>query len=740
MKGLKKIFINNWVGILLYVGMFMVFVCSYKYGYIHGFIDYDFLAFNPSNTRDYWFTWAERRSLGEQQSIMHSAISEGVAYLFLRDILGLSMWVSIFLFKMFSFLILPVLLFSVLRTFVKYVLDFNLNNNLVWLAAFIPFINIWYFNDEWHYVFGQRFAWIIGLLLLLAINLNVGKKRYSSIFIICASLTSILAFYLVPFFIAFHFLILLYIIALLYLEKINLRWISGFYIQYILMVMPAIVLLLMFFAGQDVENSLTMKYSNDLRTYVNQGSTLSNLFKGIGVLVWDSNLGWNHTIPAFSYQHVFKGVGSVILFIPILLVIFLIFKNLQLNKKLNLIFLLGLLFCLFLAKADNKPFGLIFDYLLDNVSIANIYRSPTNKWMPVFLTILSFLFIVNVGKFNHRSLYVVLLPYYSTLLMIVGFFGIYSPSSFFILPKEYLEINNYLPENASRVLFLPERDYGKSYNFNAYVNSLEYNLGNWSVFDIGQTLGDPNNFSGSKSLLDSTNVFYKNNPAISTGDFFQMGDKDYVCETGLKSKSLTAIESELKNKGIDYLVLRKKLLGTFNEIKIADCEWLFYTTMIASLNDYSIIEDNDSFVVAQKIGSPYLTSGFFEGVEYKKYSPVLYILNNLSVDALKSKITFSKFWILYPESEFSWWEAPFLKPVADKNHYVEYGYANAWNIPKEDLERVKDENGETKLVLYFLPQTYFYYGLGVSLSTLLGLLAYIIFGCFKNKSRKKSQQ
>ena len=67
-----------------------------------------------------------------------------------------------------------------------------------------------------------------------------------------------------------------------------------------------------------------------------------------------------------------------------------------------------------------------------------------------------------------------------------------------------------------------------------------------------------------------------------------------------------------------------------------------------------------------------------------------YCFDFLKNDDKHSKIVFSESfhpdWILYPASEFSWWKAPFLKPIADRNHYMEYGYANAWNIPSSELE------------------------------------------------------
>jgi hypothetical protein len=105
-------------------------------------------------------------------------------------------------------------------------------------------------------------------------------------------------------------------------------------------------------------------------------------------------------------------------------------------------------------------------------------------------------------------------------------------------------------------------------------------------------------------------------------------------------------------------------------------------------------------------------------------------------------------WHLYPKSQFSWWRAPFIKPIANEEgqHTIYKDYANQWKLNEGDIERLRESgdyseasgvganglgaseaspdvaDGKARLVLYFLPQSYFYYGLVISITTLVTLL------------------
>ena len=89
----------------------------------------------------------------------------------------------------------------------------------------------------------------------------------------------------------------------------------------------------------------------------------------------------------------------------------------------------------------------------------------------------------------------------------------------------------------------------------------------------------------------------------------------------------------------------------------------------------------------------------------------------------------------------NFYETWLQKPIADNNnHLIVNGYANSWTInPKElclnNVKCVKNEDGsyDMELVIEFWPQRLFYLGLGISGTTLLLCLGYLIYNWRKRE-------
>lgn len=67
----------------------------------------------------------------------------------------------------------------------------------------------------------------------------------------------------------------------------------------------------------------------------------------------------------------------------------------------------------------------------------------------------------------------------------------------------------------------------------------------------------------------------------------------------------------------------------------------------------------------------------------------------------------------------------FAKPVDDKYHFTANGYANAWYINPEEIDKKGD--GSFVVTLYFLPQSLFYLGLFISGMTFIGCVGYLVW-------------
>lgn len=76
------------------------------------------------------------------------------------------------------------------------------------------------------------------------------------------------------------------------------------------------------------------------------------------------------------------------------------------------------------------------------------------------------------------------------------------------------------------------------------------------------------------------------------------------------------------------------------------------------------------------------------------------------------------------------------EPLSEDNHFTANGFANSWYIDPKEFD--KDKDGNFNLTLYFKPQSYFYLGLIISLTTFILCIIYLIYDWRKN--RKKEYQ
>jgi len=75
------------------------------------------------------------------------------------------------------------------------------------------------------------------------------------------------------------------------------------------------------------------------------------------------------------------------------------------------------------------------------------------------------------------------------------------------------------------------------------------------------------------------------------------------------------------------------------------------------------------------------------------------------------------------------------KPLSEDNHFTANGYANSWYLDPKEID--KDGDGNFSVTLYFKPQSYFYLGLGISLTTLTACIIYLIYNWKKQFFKEK---
>lgn len=91
-------------------------------------------------------------------------------------------------------------------------------------------------------------------------------------------------------------------------------------------------------------------------------------------------------------------------------------------------------------------------------------------------------------------------------------------------------------------------------------------------------------------------------------------------------------------------------------------------------------------------------------------------------------------------------EKIFQKPIFEKTHMMEFGYANSWQInksyiqeslPKEYYHENEDGSIDIRLTLYFKPQSYFYLGLLTSVWLIVFLVSCYMFNRYPHQKSKK---
>jgi hypothetical protein len=754
---------NNWVWILLYSLLIIIFFRSFNFSLTSWFID-QWFAFLDITTaiNDRLFLWWDKRSFWENQFLFLLDIFEYFIYLILIKIWFIPIYVS-WIVKLSIILLIPYLFFINLKWISEWVLGKIISNNYYWVLSFIPIFTLWFFNEEWHILFSQRLNWIMWLLLFYFINKYIFTKKWLlSLFAI--SFLSIFSFNLFPFFLVFHIFIFLYLVLLVISHKVTLKKVCIWYLLYALITCFSWFNILYLYWTVDLQSSDSIQYANDLKYYVTSNNHIDNLFRWVFHLIWWWTLWWDLLSQTFPYQKHFQNIFFYIVsYISILLFFFLLIKikikNIK-NKSIFLFFIIVLITSLFISKWNNAPFWDIYLNILEKIQLLNIYRSPANKFMPLFYTVFTFSFFIlftYLSKNIAKKIIYLLFSSYIILSLPLLYTWIFSKSSSFEIPNYYSELNHFFNQNNynGRVLFLPERNYWKSYSFWAYVNSLNYfNIKN-TTFDIWQTLMSSNNVLWNKLLLNSTNFFYKKGNSYNPNDIYQRG-KVILDKAGINIKTAN---NQLINSKVDFVILDNGLSWTFNSIKISNIEKSYYKYLVDNLSWFKRIKTIWNFDVYIKKWILYWNN-IFNSNSIKKVNKISPVKYNISIwikdiSLLEQISSFDSDWKIYlspinkKEDKISFnildIKYIFKKDIFGWSHNKLNWWANQWSINKKyiidnyssDYYTInKDWTININLVVYYLPQSYFYVSMLISIFTFIFSIWFIYFRKYLYKNEK----
>ena len=398
-----------------------------------------------------------------------------------------------------------------------------------------------------------------------------------------------------------------------------------------------------------------------------------------------------------------------------------------------------LLISIFFAKGPLPPFGGIYSFLLDNISLFGAVRSPDNKFSVLIPITVIIIFLYIFSSYNKKTiryvfgLYIIFLvilfsyPFLTKEVVLSKDNYPNSGSYVFDVPQEYTDTVTYLNEDKDfyKVLSLPE-----SGGFRVYDTNKKLYIGR----DIIAT------------LIRENPVYYDSLQDDLLKQFVETKDINVLQNTNIK---YILIRKDIfdKEKDINKMI---EIVNSTNVTKIIDNQYLsLYKVPDEIFTPKIVLPDNQEYSFTKTNITQYNISlkgikdntqlNFLEGFnkQYKLY------LDNQNPNIQH-----------YNDTQFKYATQRdinilFQKPLFEDTHKLVYDYANQWTIDPEYIKANFDKSYykenpdgsiDVELTLYFKPQSYFYLGIIISGTTLilcLGYLGYTFYRQRKQGSRSK---
>ena len=241
------------------------------------------------------------------------------------------------------------------------------------------------------------------------------------------------------------------------------------------------------------------------------------------------------------------------------------------------------------------------------------------------------------------------------------------------------------------------------------AKNVELKTNNGDIY-IDVFRGDSDHFNFSQTTTATTGVAF-----IAKGQYTLLGQKSDRLETENVSVQIDGIHYFLTRAGNDSY-------ASASDITI---ESGFHAISIPSeLTKFVAISD---FTVAPKTD---FTNIFYT----EKNSEVIYTQINPTLYQLKVKSPTSSLVVLSQSynpdwelliGEKSWIQTLGAKPLLESQHLIANGYANAWIVSE----------GTADATIYFQPQNLFYFGLALSLASVLIILCLLVYFFQRKKSK-----
>lgn len=753
---IKSIYSNHKsVRVIIPVVVFVLFVFSISYKMLpsRGLIDYvDTVYFFSNGFFNCFSTWLASFS-GSYNANMFGLPVIGNFPIILNSF-GIADNYASYILNYLPVLVLCLLVFFITKKISR-------NNLYAYFAGFFIILN--------SFILQQFFIWpgyyfynVIGLVLLFYQTYKIYRDKDSLGLREISSLVLISLLTLHPFFFVMY-LIYLFLFFIFYSLKIKGNKIR--FLSIALLVFAGIIFIHLYWIIPFVLNHF---FQSTVESY---NGNLIPVFNGYKSVADYSNLinYYNYPIPLFSLvsEHVWQYLFYFIYFGSIIGVVYKLGKGSNIMKKNEGRFLLFMLFVyiVFFAFAlgpNEKTLGGIWMYFFDRVPFFGFFRAFT-RFLIVSLVSTIFIFAIFIKEWavsqKHKYIAIAILAILLFSANTIFFSGNLNGAITTIkIPQEYFDVNErYFKNDPTNFSFvsLPPVPY------EAYPWSVNQNMDifNTNTYFSLYFFSKPVVYNDFATQLQNRGELFKN-----TFSFFNF-------------KPYENFDVDLSKLNAKYILLHKDLINTVDGGKA-----IRYDKYLAQLRfnpKYSLKEENDYFYLFEYNDfAPILSA---DNLSFYRIFDTKYrlIINNLKSKTDLSFLTsFHKGWNLYlsqnandrrcqqlPVTNYEYegkniteclnkrtiFEGNELsyfykKPIFDNTHTTVYNYANGWTIDPAYIKQNFDKSYYTEnsdgsidieMTLYFKPQSYFYLGLIISGTTLLGCLGYLGWGVVSRRKGEK---
>jgi len=555
---------------------------------------------------------------------------------------------------------------------------------------------------------GYAFAPLVLLFFLKIIESP--RKSNKFLFTIFSVLLGFLEFRI--FFIV-AFIMFVYLLLYVYIEKITFRKTLDLLTHFIY---PAIFFVLANIFWTLPLIKINLIASNELFDRPLFGESFFNIINSLVVFhPW-----WTWDIPTiFQLQIASPYLFGVLIFSAFVLFFIKSKRNLAEKQRDLFIFFIIFLIGVFLTKQSAIPIEGLYHWLYKNVPGFNAFREPS-KFFLISSVGMSVILSFVVTRLRNKKKILVLFLMSLFLIIFANAYTMFSGKieTMFIprnIPDEYNELNSFILSNTdySRILWFP------------HINRFGINTNNHPAI----------------SMLLNIDTVYEEFSKDSGKKF-----EDHL----FKPFDDEVFEDLISRQSIQYVIIPSNLV--WDEV---DSPWKNPENYIDKFNsskylkkiDMPFLEEKNIFIYENENFRPHIYKTkeketidrdiFYKNIEHISKNPTEYeiVLKNIS-DPL---------WINFSESyhpdwklrigDFHWWKVFWEGDeyfLSDEFHEENNAKLNSFYLnPKvicKEYKCLKNEDGSVNInmTLYFKLQSYFYLGLIVSITTLIGCVGYLM--------------